>query len=79
MFCILINKENTSSSKHLTLVKTTLFTSQSRETVVASLPSNPSRDVMAVIPIVIWLQPGNAVLDTRSRNWLPPDQLTGFM
>ena len=51
--CILINNENMSSGKYLTLVKTTLLTGQSGETVVASLPTSPSRDVMANIPILV--------------------------
>ena len=48
---ILINNENTSSGNYLTLVKTTLLTGQCRVTVVASLPTSPSRDVTANIPI----------------------------
>ena len=51
--CILINNENMSSGKYLTLVKTTLLMGQSGETVVASLPTSPSRDVMANIPILV--------------------------
>ena len=42
-----------SSGKYLTLVKTTLLTGQSGVTVVASLPTSPSRDVTANIPIVL--------------------------
>ena len=49
--CILINNENTSSGNYLTLVKTTLLTGQCGVTVVASLPTSPSRDVTANIPI----------------------------
>ena len=49
---ILINNENTSSGKWLTLVKTTLLPGQNRVTVVASLPTNLSRDVTANIPII---------------------------
>ena len=48
---ILINNENTSSGKCPTLVKTMLLTGQSGVTVVASLPTNLSRDVTANIPI----------------------------
>ena len=40
-----------SSGKCLTLVKTTHLTGQSGVTVVASLPTSPSRDVTANIPI----------------------------
>ena len=49
--CISINNENISSGKYLTLVKTTHLTGQSGVTVVASLPTNQSRDVTANIPI----------------------------
>ena len=49
--CILINSENMSSGKYLTLLKTTLLTGQSGVAVVASLPTSPSRDVTANIPI----------------------------
>ena len=48
---IVINNGNTSSGKLLTLVKTTLLPGQERVTVVASLPTNQSRDVTANIPI----------------------------
>ena len=41
---ILNKNENTSSGKELTLIKTTLLPGQERVTVVASLPTNPSRD-----------------------------------
>ena len=44
--CILINNENMSSGKCLTL-----FDRSERVTVVASLPINPSRDVTTNIPI----------------------------
>ena len=54
--CILINNENTSSGNYLTLVKTTLLTGQSGMTVVASLPTNPSPDVTANIPIWAWFK-----------------------
>ena len=46
-----MNNENMSSGKGLTLVKTTLLPGQERVTVVASLPTNPSCDVTANIPI----------------------------
>ena len=46
-----MNNENMSSGKGLTLVKTTLLPGQERVTVVASLPTNPSSDVTANIPI----------------------------
>ena len=49
--CILINNENKSSGNYLTLVKTTLLTGQCGVTVVASLPTSPSGDVTANIPI----------------------------
>ena len=48
---IQMNNENMSSGKGLTLVKTTLLPGQERVTVVASLPTNPSCDVTANIPI----------------------------
>ena len=51
-FYILIINENTSSGKWLTLVKTTLLPGKNRVTVVASLPTNLSRDVKANIPIL---------------------------
>ena len=51
--CILINNENTSSGNYLTLVKTTLLTGQCGVTVVASLPTNLTRDVTANIPISV--------------------------
>ena len=41
------------SVNYPTLVKTTLWTGQSGVTVVASLPTNQSRDVMGKIPIDI--------------------------
>ena len=47
-----MNNENMSSGKGLTLVKTTLLPGQERVTVVASLPTSPSCDVTANIPIV---------------------------
>ena len=43
-----------SSGKGLTLVKTTLLPGQEQVTVVASLPTNPSCDVTANIPIEIF-------------------------
>ena len=43
-----------SSGKGLTLVKTTLLPGQERETVVASLPTNPRCDVTANIPILLF-------------------------
>ena len=46
-----MNNENMSSGKGLTIVKTTLLPGQERMTVVASLPTNPSCDVTANIPI----------------------------
>ena len=46
-----MNNENMSSGKGLTLVKTTLLPGQERVTVVASLPTTPSGDVTANIPI----------------------------
>ena len=46
-----MNNENMSSGKGLTLVKTTLLSGQERVTVVASLPTSPSCDVTANIPI----------------------------
>ena len=46
-----MNNENMSSGKGLTLVKTTLLPGQERVTVVASLPTSPSCDVTANIPI----------------------------
>ena len=46
-----MNNENMSSDKGLTLVKTTLLPGQERLTVVASLPTTPSGDVTANIPI----------------------------
>ena len=49
--CILINNENMSSGNKLTLVKTTLLTGQCGVTVVASLPTSPSREITANIPI----------------------------
>ena len=48
-----MNNENMSSGKGLTLVKTKLLPGQERVTVVASLPTNPSCDVTANIPIVL--------------------------
>ena len=50
---ILINNENMTSGKWLTLVKTTFLPGQARVLVVASLPTNQSRDVTANIPIMI--------------------------
>ena len=50
-----MNNENMSSGKGLTLVKTTLLPGQERVTVVASLPTNQSRDVTANIPIFTML------------------------
>ena len=49
-----MNNKNMSSGKGLTLVKTTLLPGQERVTVVASLPTNPSCDVTANIPIGIF-------------------------
>ena len=46
-----------SSGKGLTLVKTTLLPGQERVTVVASLPTNPSCDVRANIPIGMFESP----------------------
>ena len=46
-----MNSENISSGKGLTLVKTTLLPGQERVIVVASLPTTPSGDVTANIPI----------------------------
>ena len=46
-----MNNGNMSSGKGLTLVKTTLLPGQERVTVVASLPTSPSCDVTANIPI----------------------------
>ena len=46
-----MNNENMSSGKGRTLVKTTLLPGQERWAVVASLPTNPSCDVTANIPI----------------------------
>ena len=51
IFYILSINENTSSGKWLTLLKTMLLPGQNRVTVVASLPTNQSRDVTANIPI----------------------------
>ena len=51
---ILINNENTSSGKGPTLIKTTLLPGQNGVTVVASLPTNQSRDVTANIPIAFF-------------------------
>ena len=48
-----MNNENMSSGKGLTLVKTTLLPGQERVTLVASLPTTPSGDVTANIPIAI--------------------------
>ena len=48
---ILINNENTSSGKEPTPVKATVFSGQARVIVVASLPTNPSRDVTLKIPV----------------------------
>ena len=48
---ILINNENTSSGKEPTPVKTTLLPGEVRVIVVASMPTNPSRDVTLKIPI----------------------------
>ena len=53
-----MNNENMSSGKGLTLVKTTFLPGQGRVTVVASLPTNPSCDVMANIPILEVGHPG---------------------
>ena len=53
-----MNNENMSSGKGLTLVKTTLLPGQEWVTVVASLPTSPSCDVTANIPINIIL-PGD--------------------
>ena len=50
---ILIINENTSSGKEPTPVKTTLLPGQARVIVVASLPTNPSRDVTLKIPFYI--------------------------
>ena len=52
-----MNNENMSSGKGLTPVKTTLLSGQERVTVVAYLPTNPSCDVTANIPIYqqIWI------------------------
>ena len=47
---ILINNENTSSGKWQTFIKTTLLPGQKRVIVVASLPTDPSRDVSLKIP-----------------------------
>ena len=47
-----MNNKNMSSGKGLTLVKTTLLPGQERVTVVASLPTSPSCDIRANIPIV---------------------------
>ena len=47
-----MNNENMSSGKGLTLVKTTLLPGQEWVTVVASLPTNPSCNVTANIPIL---------------------------
>ena len=55
MSSILINNENTSSGKWLTLVKTTLLSGHNGVSVVASLPTNQSRDVTANIPIVVFI------------------------
>ena len=49
-----MNNENISSGKGLTLVKTTLLPGQARVIVVASLPTNPSCDVTANIPIDVF-------------------------
>ena len=46
-----MNNENMSSGKGLALVKTTLLPGQERVTVVASLPTTPSGNVTANIPI----------------------------
>ena len=46
MSYILINNKNTSSGKEPTLVKTMLLPGQARVIAVASLPTNPSRDVL---------------------------------
>ena len=48
---ILINTENMSSGKLPSLVKTTLLPGQNGTTAMAFLPTNPSRDVTANIPI----------------------------
>ena len=48
---ILIHNENASSGKEPTPVKSTLLPGQARVIVVASLPTNPSRDVTLKIPI----------------------------
>ena len=57
---ILINKENTSLGKEPSPVKTTLLPGQACLIVVASLPTNPSRDVMLKIPIhtILYLKQG---------------------
>ena len=55
-----MNNENISSGKGLTHVKTTLLPGQERVTVVASLPTNPSCDVTANIPIVYLHESGQS-------------------
>ena len=49
-----MNNENISSGKGLTFEKTTLLSGQERVTVVTSLPTNPSCDVTANIPICLF-------------------------
>ena len=53
--CILINNESTSSGNYPTLVKTTLLMGQYGVTVVASLPTSPSCDITANIPVRLWI------------------------
>ena len=62
---ILINNENTSSGKEPTPVKSTLLPGQAQVIVVASLPTNPSRDVMLKIPIGFLVQGIIAARKTR--------------
>ena len=61
-----------SSGKGLTLVKTTLLPGQERVTVEASLPTNPSCDVTANIPIektALYEYSGVGYFQTPNRNF----------
>ena len=55
--CVLIHNKNTNSGKYPNLVKTMHLKSQSVAIVVDSLPTNPSGDVMANIPICCYNLP----------------------
>ena len=68
--CIIINNENTSSGKLLTLVKTTLLPGHNGVSVVASLPTSQSRDVTANIPIQMYFIFEYLVLRELGKYWM---------